>query len=41
MVPYGTVDEAAKAQPGVPPVIADSGTGLAPAKPKNSITDGQ
>lgn len=41
MVPFGTVGEAAQAKPGVPPVIADPGTGQPPVKVRRSFSDGQ
>lgn len=41
MVPYRTVGEAAKAKPGVPPVIADPNTGEPPVKVRSSFSDGQ
>lgn len=41
MVPYATVSEAALAEPGVPPVIADPRTGKAPVEVRRSFSDGQ
>ena len=41
MVPYATVGEAALAEPGVPPVIADPRTGKAPVEVRRSFSDGQ